>query len=180
VVAEALTRYAWPAYAALAFLFLVMLALTGERPSLGSAPFEPQGLMRHVALESVDAVDLAASDQKWRFERSASDPWRLVGGSSVAGFDANLPVALRLLHNSGPERMLAQGEVAASGASQFGLEKPRLRIAVHSKSGEIFVISFGSANALGSVRYAQIDGSQDVALLPAYVAQAWERVAGIQ
>jgi hypothetical protein len=180
VVAEALRRYAWPAYAGLAFLFLVTLALTGERPGPGLAPFVPQGLMRHMALASVDAVELVAGDQQWRFERTADDAWRLTGGRSVAGFDANVPVALRLLHNSAPERMLTQGEVAASGAAQFGLETPRLRIAVHSKSGEIFVISFGSANALGSVRYAQIEGKEDVALLPAFVAEAWERVAGLQ
>ena len=179
-MAEALRRYAWPALATLALVYLVTLALTGERPGPGIAPFEPQGLMRHIALDAVDAVEVTAESQQWRFERTAEGAWRVIRGQPVAGYDANLLVALKLLRNSAPERMLTQHEVAQSGAAQFALETPRLHIAVHSKSGTPFEISFGAANALGSVRYAQVKGSGEIALLPAFAAEAWERLAGIK
>jgi hypothetical protein len=180
MVAEALKRHFWPVLAAVALVLLITLALTGERPSPGVAPFEPQGLMRHMALESVDLVELDADGRQWAFQRTADGTWRVNQGQPVVGFKANLTVALKLLRNSGPDRMLTRHEVAESDVAQFGLEKPRLHITVHFKSGEPFVISFGSANAFGSVRYAQVKGSEEIALLPAFAAEAWERLAGLK
>ena len=39
-----------------------------------------------------------------------------------------------------------------------------------------FVILFGGTNPLGASRYAKVDGEAGVALLPTYVAEAWEQV----
>jgi hypothetical protein len=43
-------------------------------------------------------------------------------------------------------------------------------------TGAAFVILFGGTNPLGASRYAKVDGEAGIALLPTYVAEAWEQV----
>ena len=180
MVAKALKGYAWLTLAGLASIYILALAFTGERPGPGLAPFEPKGPMRHIALDSINVVELAAETQQWRFDRAGDGAWKVTRGPAIAGLEEKLSVALKLLRNSAPERILARHELAPSSLAEFDLEKPRLRIAVHSTSAGPFVITFGGPNALGSVRYAQVNGQDDVALLPAYTAEAWEGWASKQ
>jgi hypothetical protein len=178
VVASTVKRRAWSVLVGLALIYIVALAFTGERPGPGLARFEPKGLMRHIPIDSVNLVEVTADTRQWRFERASDGTWRAT--PTVARLNEGLFAALTLLHNSAPERILAGRELSTSSLVEFDLEKPRLRIAVHSLSAEPFVITFGGANALGSVRYARVDGHDDVALLPAFTAEAWEHLAGKQ
>jgi hypothetical protein len=180
VVASALKRYAWPTLAGLALIYLVALAATGGRPGPGLAPFEPKGLMRHIALDSIKRVEMTAEAQQWHLERAANGTWRLTSGPPVTKLEENLSAALTLLHNSAPERILSGHDLAPTSLREFGLEQPHLRVAVHSMLAEPFVITFGGTNALGSVRYARIEGRDDVVLLPAFCAEAWEHLMGKQ
>ena len=70
-------------------------------------------------------------------------------------------------------------EISAANLAEFGLDEPRVRVAVDTGSAPPFVIAFGGANALASARYARIAGHDEVVLLPAFVAEAWERLAGV-
>jgi hypothetical protein len=71
--------------------------------------------------------------------------------------------------------VLTEIEVKQVDAMQFGLMPSRLRIIVSGRDASIFAISFGSANPMGLSHYARVDGSSEIALLPAFVAEEWQR-----
>lgn len=171
-----MNRPAWAVAALAATAFLVALAFTGGRGGPGLEPFVPKGLMT-IPIEDVREVDVAAPHGHWRFVR-AQDGWRATQGIATAGFEARLESALRLLRNSGPDRVLTEVEVARAGAAQFGLAPPRLRIIVSGPDASVFAISFGVTNPMGLSHYARLDGSSQIALLPAFVAEEWERTGG--
>lgn len=171
-----MTRFAWAAAALAAIVFLAALALTGGRGGPGLAPFTPSGLLVMPAAE-VKEVEVAARAGQWRFAREG-DGWRVAQGNASPGFEARLEAALTLLRNSGPERTLSDNEVASVDAAQFGLDPSRLRVVVRGAEGKPFAISFGATNLLGLSRYARVDGRREIALLPDFMVEAWEQVAG--
>ena len=171
-----MNRLVWAAVALGATAFLVALAVSGGRSGPGLEAFMPKGLMV-IPAEDVQQIDLVTPRGHWHFVR-AQDGWRATQGTAPAGFEARLDSALKLLRNSGPERTLTEAEVAQAGAAQFGLEPPRLRVVVSGPNASVFAISFGITNPLGLSHYARLDGSREVALLPAFVAEEWERAGG--
>ena len=168
-----MNRLAWATAALGATAFLVTLAFTGGRGGPGLEPFVPKGLMT-IPIEEVREIDVAAPSGHWHFVRT-QDGWRATRGTATAGFEARLESALKLLRNSGPDRILTEAEVARAGAAQFGLAPPRLRIIVSGPGAAVFAISFGISNPMGLSHYARLDGSSQIALLPAFVAEQWER-----
>jgi hypothetical protein len=176
VVVATMSRLAWAAAALGAIAFLVALAFTGGRGGPGLEPFTPKGLMM-IPVEDVREIDVAAPRGHWHFVRT-QDGWRATKGITTAGFEARLDSALRLLRNSGPDRVLTEAEVARAGAAQFGLAPPRLRIIVSGPDASVFAISFGVTNPMGLSHYARLDGSSEIALLPTFVAEEWERTGG--
>jgi hypothetical protein len=171
-----MNRLIWTAATLGATGFLVALALTGGRGP-GLAPFTPRGLMT-IPLQDVREVDVETSEGRWHFVR-AEDGWRATVGTTTAGFATRLDGALTLLRNSGPERVLNATEIAGVDAAQFGLDPPRLRVVVNGSGTSRFAISFGATNVLGLARYARRQGSLEIALLPGFVAEEWERVGKI-
>jgi hypothetical protein len=176
VVVATMSRLAWAAAVLVATAFLVGLAFTGGRGGPGLEPFVPKGLLT-IPIENVREVDVAAPRGHWHFLRT-QDGWRATQGTATAGFEVRLESALRLLRNSGPDRVLTGAEVTRAGASQFGLAPPWLRIIVSGPDASVFTISFGATNPMGLSHYAMLDGSSEIALLPAFVAEAWERTGG--
>ena len=171
-----MNRLAWAAAALCATAFLVALAFTGGRGGPGLDPFIPKGLMT-IPIEDVREIDVVAPHGNWHFVRT-QDGWRPTQGIATAGFEVRLESALKLLRNSGPDRILTEAEVAQAGAAQFGLTPPRLRVIVSGPDASVFAISFGGTNPMGLSRYARLDGSSQIALLPAFVAEEWERTGG--
>jgi hypothetical protein len=177
VVVEAMNRLIWSAAALCATAVLLALALTGGRGGSGLAPFVPKGLMT-IPLQDISEVDLQTPQARWHFVR-AGDGWHTTIGAATAGFAARLDGALTLLRNSGPERVLSAAEIAGVDPAQFGLDPPRLRIVVNGEGAAPFAIAFGSANVLGLSHYARLEGSREIALLPGFVAEEWERIGKI-
>lgn len=177
VAPQALSRSLWGAGAALAAGALLALALFGERPATHVGAFEPAGVMRHIPPQEIIEVEVASGKLRWRFMRAAAG-WRKASATAPLPADAaaGIEEALRLLHNSAPERTLSGDDLAGSAA--FGLEPPALKIAVKGRTG--FSIAFGAANPLGLARYARVEGRDEVVLLPRYVADAWEWVVGLR
>lgn len=167
-----MSRLAWTAAAIIATLVLVGLAFTGGRGGPGLEPFVPKGLLT-IPVENVREIDVSAPRGHWHFVRTEGG-WRATQGVATAGFEARLDNALRLLRNSGPERVLTGAEVTRAGAAQFGLAPPWLRIIVSGPDALVFAISFGATNPMGLSHYAMLDGSPEIALLPIFVAEAWE------
>jgi hypothetical protein len=170
-----MNRLIWSAAALGAIGLLVTLALTGGRGGSGLAPFTPKGLMT-IPLQDVREVDLETREGRWHFVRTENG-WHATVGTTAAGFAARLDGALTLLRNSGPERILSATEIADVDPAQFGLDPPRLRVVVNrSGTSSSFAISFGATNVLGLSHYARREESREIALLPGFVAEEWERV----
>ena len=168
-----MNRLFWSAAALGAAGFLVALALTGGRGP-GLAPFTPKGLMT-IPLQDIREVDLETREARWHFVRT-EDGWHATEGTTTAGFAARLDGALTLLRNSGPERVLSATEIAGVDPAQFGLDPPRLHVVINGSGTSYFAISFGATNVLGLSHYARREGSREIALLPGFVAEEWERV----
>jgi hypothetical protein len=171
-----MNRLAWPAAALGATAFLATLAFTGGRGGPGLEPFVPKGLMT-IPIEDVREIDVAVPRGHWHFVRTQGG-WRATQGITTPGFEVRLGSALKLLRNSGPDRVLTEAEVVRAGPAQFGLAPPRLRIIVNGSDASVFAISFGVTNPMGLSHYARLDGSSEIALLPAFVAEEWEQTGG--
>lgn len=167
-----LKRVILPTAAVLAAGFLLVFAFHGERPESGLAPFVAAGIMP-LRPESIEAVEIDTGGRHWRLARGRDGRW--VPAQEEA--QAQIEKALKFLHVSAPERTLTADEVAAMSASEFGLQPPALTVTARSASGEPFTVHFGRKNPLGLARYARIEGRQDVVLVPAFIAEAWEAVA---
>jgi hypothetical protein len=161
-------RWAWPAATVLAFAFLVGLALHGGRPDL-LVEFKPSGLLAF-APEQAREVEIATGADRRRFVRNG-DRWEAPSQTAE-----RLDAGLRLLRNAAPLRVLSAAEVARVSPSEYALAPDSLRVTVRPASGAAFVILFGGPNPLGSARYAKIDDTAGIVLLPTYVAEAWEQV----
>jgi hypothetical protein len=164
-----MNRLLWSVAALGAFAFLLALALSGGRGGPGLAPFTPKGLMT-IPLDEVREVDVESGWNRLHFVRT-SEGWRANDAASATQLDT----ALTLLRNSGPERVLSEKEVKEADAAQFGLEPPRVRVVVRGKGSANFAISFGATNVLGLSRFARVEGRNEIALLPGFVAEEWER-----
>jgi hypothetical protein len=176
VVAAAMNRFAWIAAALAATAFLAALAFTGGRGGPGLAQFTPAGLLT-IPTEQVREIELIIGDRHWHFVRGESG-WQAKRGKVAAGFEARLEGAVTLLRNSGPDRVLTDAELASIDVAQFGLDPPRSRVVFRGGGANTFAISFGAANLLGLSRYARLDGKREIALLPGFVAEAWEQLGG--
>jgi hypothetical protein len=162
-------KWAWWAAAVAAFGFLVGLALQGGRPDL-LVDFKPTGLLKAFTPEQAREIEIVAGADRRRYLRDG-ERWNT--SPEVA---QRLEDGLRLLRNSGPMRVLSAEEVAKVPPADYALGTDSLRVSIRPANGAAFVIQFGGRNPLGSARYARVDGETGIALLPAYVAEAWERV----
>ena len=172
-------RAAWPLAAAVAFGFLAALALHGERPDAGLAPFKAAGLFTAFAPEDAREVGISRAGETWRFRREG-ETWRAVEAPRPAPANAadRIDTALRLLRDSGPLRVLSADEAARAAPSDYALGPQALSVTVLGPDAATFSIRFGAANPLGSARYAQVGGIDGVPMLPTYVAETWEQAIG--
>jgi uncharacterized protein DUF4340 len=176
VVAPArVKRYVWLTAAALAAGFIIALAFQGSRLEPGLVRFEPAGVLIKWQPQRVVAVEVAAGAGHRAFRRHVNVGWSLdPGGEAVpADVAGQIETGLKLLYNSAPQRT----DLASTELAEFGLQPPRLTVAVQAADGAGMTIEFGGANPLGLERYARVPGSQDIMLVPSFVADAWEAVA---
>ena len=177
MAAPLLRRALWPVLAVLAVGVLLALALHGERPGAGLEKFEASGLMVHIDPASVAEVEVIAGARRWRFAREGGG-WRVVEAALAPPVDlaARVESGLKLLHNAAPERILSGDELSAQAS--FGLEPPALSVVATGATR--FAIAFGASNPLGLARYSRVEGRTEVALVPGYVAEAWEAAVGLR
>ena len=165
----------WPAAAALAAGFIAVLAFQGERPEPGLARFAPSGVLADWPVDQVSSVEISAGTQQRSFRRDNEGNWRVDAADAAlpAALVEHIETGLKLLHNSAPQRT----DLGSEQLGEFGLEKPRLVVTARITGGNSVTIEFGGSNPLGLERYARIVGQAAVLLMPAFVADAWDRVA---
>jgi hypothetical protein len=176
VAAASVTRGAWMAAAALAAVFIVVLAFHGERPEGGLARFEAAGLLVRWPVAEMSEIDVQVGTDRRSYHRVPGG-WRADGADVPTEVHERIELGLKLLHNSRPERIIHPDELADRALADFGLAPPRLSVTVRTSGGRGATVHFGGVNPLGLARYARVEGNDDVVLLSAFVAEAWERVA---
>jgi hypothetical protein len=172
---SSLKRHAWFLVAASAALLLALLALHSPDRQKGLAEYQAAGPMRHIATADIVALRIVSRERNWRFERRAAG-WHIVEGGAPADAapTSALETGLRLLHNTPPERGFE------TESPEFGLTPPALRVSLDTTGGTVFEAEIGSANPMGLARYVRIRerGHSALYLMPGYVAEPWEQVAG--
>jgi hypothetical protein len=170
--------WGWPVAAALAAGFIGLLAFQGERPEPGLARFAPAGLLADWPLHQVISVDVDAGTNHRSFRRDSGGFWRPKDADAATAADLveRIETGLKLLHNSAPQRT----DLSSEQLAEFGLEPPRIIVTARKTGGDSITIEFGGVNPLGLERYARIVGRPEILLLPAFVADAWKRVAQAQ
>jgi hypothetical protein len=170
--------WGWPVAAALAAGFIGLLAFQGERPEPGLARFAPAGLLADWPLHQVMSVEVNAGTNHRSFRRDSGGFWRPEDAAAKAATDLveRIETGLKLLHNSAPQRT----DLTSEQVGEFGLAPPRLIVTARMTGGASVTIEFGGINPLGLERYARIVGRPEILLMPAFVADAWERVAEAQ
>jgi hypothetical protein len=169
-VASSLRRFAWPLAAGVALLFLVGLALHGGRPDV-MVQFTPAGVMTTMAPEEVSDIEIAVKGGTRHFRR-LDGKW-----DTAPDIARQIEIALRLLRNSKPLRVMTANEVAELRAEDFALVPGSLTVRLRASGGASFEIQFGGQNPMGAARYVRVAGLPGMPLLPIHVADAWEQLA---
>ena len=175
VAPASVRRWGWPLAATLAAAVIGVLAFEGERPEPGLARFAPAGLLADWPIEQVTSVEVSAGLKHRLFRRNPGGAWRLevADAAPAADLAQRIDMGLKLLHNSAPQRT----DLASEQLSEFGLAPPRLTVTARMTGGASITIEFGRTNPLGLERYARVVGREEILLMPAFVADAWEPVA---
>jgi hypothetical protein len=175
VASAVVKRFGLLVIAVLAAVLLATLAFVGERPRPGSEPFKPQGLLSNWPTEEVTAIKINKGSEERLFTRDPGGPWRSDKEELPPELGAQIEIGLRLLRNAASERDFSSEELAGRSMSEFGLETPNLTLAVRTAGGATATIAFGEVNPMGLAQYVRMDGRREIAMLPSYVASAWDK-----
>lgn len=181
VASPALKRGRWVGAAVVAAAVVIALASHGRRPDPGLVRFEPGGVMLHILPERVTDVRVLQADRGWQFTRAGAGAWAAAGSPlGPADLGTRLDTGLRFLHVSAPQRVLSREEFAGTSLAEFGLDPPRYSVSVHPSGGEPFTVQFGGPTPQGLAQYARIAGRDEILILPRFVGEQWEAVAGLR
>lgn len=180
MAAPALSRLGWPLAAIAAAAVIAALAFHGERPEPGLARFEAAGLMRQLLPERVSQVEVEGAGARLVLARGPGGRWTSGGEPAAGELASRVETGLKLLHVSGPERSMALDELRGTPRAEFGLAPPALTVTARSGDSPTFTVHFGGKNPLGLGRYARVEGTEEIVLLPGFVAEAWEQVVGLR
>jgi hypothetical protein len=179
-VAPALNGRAWwtAGAAALALGFLVLMVVTGALPGQRQlVKFEPKGVMQ-LAPERISAVALRAGERSALFVRTPDGGWARDGGAPLdAELAKRLSLAVQFMYTSGPVRELSPSEYQGTDPREFGLDRPRLSIALFEGERPVIKAHFGGRNPDDFLQYVTVEGRRELFLLSRFVGTEWDAVA---
>jgi len=168
-----------------ALAFLAVMALSGRmRESQQYVKYEPAGLMREPP-EDIDRIELVASPRRRVFTRTAGS-WTLApapGDMSMAphptssDLSAHLEMSLRFMHATAPVRIMMRSEYADEPLRDYGLDPPGYSVTLHQGPRTVMSARFGAPTPQTVLQYVQVDGRDELYLLPVFVGREWELVA---
>jgi hypothetical protein len=151
------------------------IALSGHWPV--DAPrthLETKGVLA-IPIAKVALVEIVAGGQHTRLRRQ-SGGWLLNDAPAAAGVAEHIAAALRILAVSAPSRVLAAGDYSAGQLAAFGLDPPRLEVAVAAAAGSAEQIGFGETTPAQNAHYVRVAGHPELYLLPRVVGEEWQLV----
>ena len=163
--------------ALLAVGFITAMAVTGgRRESQQRVRFEAAGLMAATPSD-VDRVEVTGEGRQVTLLR-AGGRWNVEGrvGRAPDPLASSLETSLRFMHAAEPVRTLARGEWQGTALEEFGLAPARYVVRLSGRGRTVLATRFGVTNPQQVLQYAQVDGRDEVYLLPRFVGKEWERV----
>jgi hypothetical protein len=168
-------RQLWPfAAVAAAVGYLIVMLVTGALPQNRQiAQFEAAGLLTE-SPETVNRIEISLGDRTSSFSRQATG-WTTKEGAPVdAVRAATLERALKIMHNSGPVRVMAPEETAGSKQESFGFSGAGLAVTLSGFGGILLRAEFGNKNTDGMLKYLRIKGHGELYLMSGFFGNEWE------
>ncbi|MBI1397927.1 MAG: hypothetical protein GC151_18290 [Betaproteobacteria bacterium] len=169
----------WPAVAGIAAIaFMVIMFVTGsEKDTQQLIKFEAKGVMQ-VPPERITRARIDAGDRHFDLTRTGEHTWKLANGETVDGkLGADASMAVQFMNTSGPTREMSRSELSGAELKDFGLEPPRVSIALYDGAERILAAHFGAHNADGLLQYMSVDGKDEIYMMSRFVGGQWEQVA---
>lgn len=154
--------------------YLVAMVVLGALPEYRNrVKFEANGVMT-VAPETIDRVEIARAAARVSLARTAAG-WSVAGGEALpAELAAKVSLVVQFMRTAAPVRVMGVDEIRGVGAAEFGLERPRLSIALFAGPNPVLGARFGGRNAEDVLQYMALDGSDALYLMSRFVGQEWE------
>lgn len=172
----------WYGLAALAAIYIAVLATRGERPLGGVIAFEPKGFLKTQQADDIRDVRIDRGPSHQWFHRVGHESWA-PGDHDQQPLDADVSAkiefAVKLMRVTAPERQISPQEMAPLTLADFGLDHPNLSVVLSGPKLSHFSVQFGKLNPLGLSRYARVEAHDGLWLLPKEVSDAWESVSSI-
>jgi hypothetical protein len=110
--------------------------------------------------------------------RTGSGGWSRAGGDAVpAAVAEKVSLAVQYMHTANPVRAVTGSEIREFAPGEFGLERPRISVALFAGEERVLLARFGSRNPEDMLQYMTIDGRDDLYLMSRFVGQEWEATA---
>lgn len=162
------------AAAAAALTYLIVMLVTGALPQNRQIiHFKAAGVLVQ-SPESVDRIEVTLAGKSAAFSRRAAG-WAKEDGAPVEPpRAATLDRALKILHNSGPVRVLPPEEIAGSKPGEFGFGSTSLSVTLSGSGGALLQAEFGNKNTDGVLQYMRLKGHGELYLMSGFVGKEWE------
>jgi hypothetical protein len=121
-------------------------------------------------------VEIAAGQQHLRFDRQSGGGWLLDDAPARALVAVHLAAALRIVAVLAPRRVLKDGQYSAGQLAEFGLDPPRLEVALAEAGGNAAHVGIGADTAAENAQYVRILGRSQVYIMPRVFGEEWQLV----
>ena len=168
-------RLATPLVALLAVVYLAVMVVTGAQPVQRQlAAFEAQGVLK-TQPEQIRRVELGRGPDTVALLRRGEVSWTTADGAEIGGeAGKRISAAVRMMHNSGPARVIPPGELEAADPATFGLDAPRVVARLYESGADpVLTVQFGDRNPDGFLQYMRIDGDDHLYLMSRFIGEAW-------
>jgi hypothetical protein len=175
---RATKRLLAPIVAVAALAYLIAMVVSGALPQNRQVvEFKAAGVLEQ-APESISRVAISTKDGSVAFVRRASG-WANESSDVTVSADATaaLDLALKIMHNSKPVRVLTREEIADADENEFGLAQPQIAVTLGTAGGVVLQAEFGASNTDGVLQFMRLKGRDQLYLMSDFVGRAWEKVS---
>ncbi len=168
-------RIAAPFVAALAVGYLVVMVVSGALPVRRQlVAFEAKGVLT-AQPERIRRIELGRGPDNVVLLRRGEESWATAGGAELNGeAGKRISAAVRMMHNSGPARVIPPGELEAAAPAAFGLDAPRVIAKLYASSADaVLTVHVGDRNPDGFLQYMRIEGDDRLYLMSRFIGEAW-------
>ena len=168
-------RLVWGIAALASIGYLCAMVVSGALPEFRNrVKFEAQGVMT-VAPERIDRLEIERDGKRIALARTGTGGWSREGGDALPATVADkVSLAVQYMHTSGPVRVMTAEETRGVPPAEFGLERPRISVALFAGSQRVLLAHFGARNPDDMLQYMTLSGHDGMYLMSRFVGQEWD------